>query len=142
MVEGMIPSEIAEEAQKFETEKAAAKEVAPEQKLEARLEDGSFAQISPEFAGTDIPIKLEFRKPPELGNLLYLEKPEEITEKGKIGFRKFFRVEEPMRFVSKQEGTVYLRAEPVPPEEFEARKAESQDMRAYLTSETLAKLGL
>ncbi len=134
--------EIEKEAQKFEAERAAAKESAPEQKLEARLEDGGVAQISPEFAGTDVPVKLEFRKTPELGNLLYLEKPEEATEKGKIGFRKFFRVEEPMKFVSKQEGTVYLRAEPVPSEEFESRKAESQDMRDYLTAETLAKLGI
>ncbi len=138
----MAPEEIQKEAERFNAEKAAAREAVPEQKMEARLEDDSVAQIAPEFAGTETPVKLEFRKEPETGTLLYLEKPAEFTSKGRIGFRKFFRAQEPLGFVQKREGTVYLRAEPVDPEEVEARKTEAVDMRDYLTAETRAKLGI
>lgn len=120
---------------------AGAEEV--EQNLESRLEDGGVAQISPEFAGTENPVKLQFRRSPEDGTLLYLEKNREVSpEGGAIGFRKFYRAEEPVRGVEKEEGVVYLRAEPVNPEEFEARRLEAEDMREYLTSETLDKLGI
>jgi len=124
-------------------EQAAPKEAEPTQKLAGRLEDGSVAQISPEFAGTEVPVKLEFRRAPEPGTLLYFEKPAEMTpEKGKIGFQKFFRTEDPGRGVPKQEGTVYLRAESVQPEDAEALKAEARSMNEYLTEETLTQLGL
>uniref|UniRef100_A0A831Z117 Uncharacterized protein n=1 Tax=candidate division WWE3 bacterium TaxID=2053526 RepID=A0A831Z117_UNCKA len=87
-------------------------------------------------------VKLEFRKAPEPGTLLYLEKPTVLTtpEKGAAGFRKFWRAEEPLPGVKKEGETVYLRAEPVNPEEVESRKSEAADMREYLTDETLAQL--
>jgi len=136
-------SQKAQERGAEEVPQPEAKEAEPQAVMEARLEDGGVAQISPEFAGTENPVKLGFRRAPELGALLYLEKPMETTSKeGGTGFRKFYRAEEPMRGVPKQEGTVYLRAEAVDPEDVESLKAEAQDMREYLTGGTLAQLGI
>lgn len=124
-------------------EKESSKEAEPEAKMEGRLEDGSVAQIAPEFAGTEDPVKLEFRKAPGVGTLLYLEKPQEVTaEGGGKGFRKFYSAENPIPSVKKQEETVYLRAVPVNPEELETRRAEAVDMREYLTDGTLEQLDL
>lgn len=155
MSEAMVNPDIGKEAQEFKAGKTGeeawvekilarrAEERAREKiTMKAQLEDGSVAKIYPEFAGTKFPVELEFCRAPRWGELLYLEKPEQLTSEGMVGFRKFFRAEEPMRGVERQEGTVYLRAVPVPPEEFEARKAEARDMRDYLTPETLAQLGL
>jgi hypothetical protein len=147
MTEGMRSEEERWASKVFEQrakERVESKEVQPELKIAGRLEDGSVAQIYPEFAGTENPVKLEFRKTPELGSLLYLEKPLELDAEGKggKGFRKFFSVEDPTHGVKKQEKTVYLRAEPVDPEKFEDLRAESEDMREYLTDETLEQLDI
>jgi len=158
MSEGMIPAEVEKEAQGFkagktgdeawaervtsrnageQTEKDAAalerKEVEPEQKLGVRLEDGGVAQIDKYIAETEVDVKLEFSREPDQGKILRLEKPGVLT--------RFYAVEEPLRGVKKQENTVYLRG--MLKDEVEERQSEPvEDMRDYLTSETIEKLAL
>lgn len=128
-------------------------EAADKEPFKARFVGGEVAQIPPELAGTPLPVKLEFQKKPEEGTLLYLEKREVYifeepgSKPGTIGFGKFFRAELPRdlkgevpKWVNPED--VYLQPVRVPEEELNALKKEAADMRAYLTADTLDKLGI
>lgn len=113
--------------------------------FEARDESGAVAQIPAEFAKTEIPVRPEFSRYPEPGTLMYLEKgsrvqfyesliPKSRTKEGQ---------ERVQPFVSKlPENTVYIKTTFFQPEEVGARKVQAEDMRQYLTPETLAQLNL
>jgi hypothetical protein len=91
------------------------------------------AQIDKSIAETEVDVKLEFSKEPDQGKILRLEKPGVLT--------RFYAVEEPLRGVKKQENTVYLRG--MLKDEVDDRQSETvEDMRDYLTSETIEKLAL
>ena len=158
MVEAMVAPDVEKEAQEFkagktgdeawaervtsrnaeeQTEKDAAaperKEAEPAQKWGVRLEDGGVAQIDKSLAETEVDVRLEFSKEPDQGKILRLEKPGVLT--------RFYAVEEPLRGVGKQENTVYLRG--MLKDEVDERQSETvEDMRDYLTSETIEKLAL
>ena len=158
MVEAMVAPDIEKEAQEFKAGKTGdeawaekmiargaeeragekvedlePKETEPVQKWGVRLEDGGGAQIDKYIAETEVDVKLEFSKEPDQGKILRLEKPGVLT--------RFYSVEEPLRGVGKQENTVYLRG--MLKDEVDERQSETvEDMRDYLTSETIEKLAL
>ncbi len=158
MVEAMVAPDVEKEAQEFKAGKTGdeawaekmiargaeeragekvedlePKETEPAQKWGVRLEDGGVAQIDKYIAETEVDVKLEFSKEPDQGKILRLEKPGVLT--------RFYAVEEPLRGVKKQENTVYLRT--MLKDEVEERQNETaEDIRGYLTSETIEKLAL
>ena len=158
MVEAMVAPDVEKEAQEFKAGKTGdeawaekmiargaeeragekvedlePKETEPAQKWGVRLEDGGVAQIDKSLAETEVDVRLEFSKEPDQGKILRLEKPGVLT--------RFYAVEEPLRGVKKQENTVYLRT--MLKDEVEERQNETaEDIRGYLTSETIEKLAL